>query len=62
LGGDHSPANVCLMCHAHNAYLAELDYGREMMDKYRRHGDRVSEPTAAYFFDQPPRACVTPAI
>ena len=26
-GGDHSPENLCLMCRAHNSYLAELDYG-----------------------------------
>jgi 5-methylcytosine-specific restriction endonuclease McrA len=37
LGGDHSVANVCLMCRAHNAYLAEYDYGREAM---ARHQDR----------------------
>jgi hypothetical protein len=48
LGGDHSPDNVCLMCHAHNAYLAELDYGRETMDKYRRR-DRVSDAVVEYF-------------
>jgi hypothetical protein len=42
-GGDHSPKNICLMCHAHNAYLAERDYGKEVMDKYRRQDSRVSE-------------------
>ena len=31
------------MCHTHNAYLAELDYGKEVMEKYRSGGDRVSE-------------------
>jgi hypothetical protein len=25
-GGDHSPENLCLMCRAHNSYLAEVDY------------------------------------
>jgi 5-methylcytosine-specific restriction endonuclease McrA len=35
LGGDHSPQNVCLMCRAHNQYLAEHDYGREKMARYR---------------------------
>jgi hypothetical protein len=46
--GDHSVENLCLMCHVHNVYLAELDYGRDTMDKYRRPG-RVSEPAAVYF-------------
>ncbi len=27
MGGDHSPAGVSLLCHAHNLYLAEIDYG-----------------------------------
>src|SRR5262249_43388393 len=26
-GGEHEPENLCLMCRAHNAYLAGLDYG-----------------------------------
>jgi hypothetical protein len=47
LGGDRSPENVCLMCHEHNAYLAELDYGREKMHQYRRK-DRVSEPARLF--------------
>ncbi len=55
-GGDHSPHNVFLMCHAHNVYLAELDYGRETMDKYLGR-DRVSEPAPAYFVEaSAPRA------
>ena len=29
LGGDHDVSNIRLMCHAHNAYLAECDYGRK---------------------------------
>jgi len=32
------------MCTAHNAYMAELDYGKEKMNQYRRSADRVSEP------------------
>lgn len=51
--GDHSVENLCLMCHVHNVYLAELDYGRDTMDKYRRR-DRVSEPAAVYFAAAPP--------
>jgi hypothetical protein len=26
-GGDHTVENLCLLCRAHNAYLAEVDYG-----------------------------------
>jgi 5-methylcytosine-specific restriction endonuclease McrA len=43
LGGDHRPQNVCLMCRAHNAYLAEHDYGRDAMARHRRARSRVSE-------------------
>jgi hypothetical protein len=35
-GGGHDADNVCLMCPAHNRYLAELDYGREKMSRYWR--------------------------
>jgi len=49
LGGDRSPENICLMCKAHNAHLAELDYGKELMDKYRRRDGRVSEIGPGYF-------------
>jgi len=36
LGGEHSVENIRLMCHAHNQYLAECDYGREVMGSHRR--------------------------
>jgi hypothetical protein len=36
LGGDHSVENIRLMCRAHNAYLAECDFGREAMAGHRR--------------------------
>jgi 5-methylcytosine-specific restriction endonuclease McrA len=36
LGGDHNLKNLRLMCHAHNSYLAEHDYGREAMARDRR--------------------------
>jgi hypothetical protein len=45
LGGDHSPQNVCLMCRAHNQYLAEHDYGREAMARYRPSGTAASHGT-----------------
>ncbi len=48
LGGDHNPRNVVLMCRAHNVYLAEMEYGRETMDRFRRRGDRVSDSRVAY--------------
>jgi hypothetical protein len=30
-GGNHDPGNVCLMCPAHNRYIAEIDYGRKAL-------------------------------
>ena len=33
-------------CPAHNAYMAELDYGKEKMDRHRRSAERVGEPQA----------------
>ena len=47
-GGNHSLENVCLLCRQHNLYLAEREYGRERIEKYRRHGDRVREEPPAY--------------
>jgi len=44
--GDHSVPNVSLLCRSHNAYLAELDYGREAIDRHRRSGTRRLEPSA----------------
>jgi hypothetical protein len=35
-GGGCSPENIQLMCRAHNLRLAERDYGREHMARYRR--------------------------
>ena len=35
-GGGHSLDNIRLMCHAHNAYRAEIDYGKNEMARYRR--------------------------
>jgi hypothetical protein len=42
-GGAHDPNTISLRCRTHNAYLAERDYGKEEMYKYRRRDDRVSE-------------------
>jgi hypothetical protein len=68
VGGDHRPENVRLMCRAHNAYMAEHDYGREAMVRLRRSGTRVhgavavasagtTGPNAAG-----PRACGTSSV
>ena len=50
LGGHHSPENLSLLCRVHNAYQAELDYGKEKLERYRRSRwiDGVSEPAAVY--------------
>ena len=55
-GGDHSVENVHLMCHTHNGYLAERDYGKEVMAQYRRYwrsSSHVYEPSAIYHIDWP---------
>jgi 5-methylcytosine-specific restriction endonuclease McrA len=44
-GGDHSVANISLLCHQHNAYLAEADYGREAIARHRRSETRPLEAT-----------------
>ena len=44
-GGDHSVDNVSLACKCHNAYLAEVDYGREAIARHRRSGTRPLEAT-----------------
>jgi 5-methylcytosine-specific restriction endonuclease McrA len=52
-GGDHSLGNLALTCRAHNALMAERDYGKETMARHRRSGQsdrsagQVPEPTAA---------------
>jgi len=49
--GVHSVKNVRIMCRSHNQLLAELEYGKEKMARYRRSGDRVSEQVAQYSVD-----------
>ena len=48
LGGDRSAENTRLLCKAHNLYIAEMDYGKEKMDSYRRGADRVREPAPSF--------------
>jgi len=43
-GGAHDPDKISLRCRAHNLYHAERDYGKDVMDRYRRHDGRVCEP------------------
>jgi hypothetical protein len=47
-GGGRGADNICLMCRAHNAYMAELDYGQETMSRFRRSADRVREPVPTF--------------
>ncbi len=47
-GGDHSLDNVQLLCHGHNGFQAELDYGKEAIERHRRSAHRVSEPEVSY--------------
>jgi len=41
-GGDHSVANIALVCLAHNNYLAELDYGQKTMVRHRDPRQRIT--------------------
>ena len=43
LGGDRSADNVKLLCHPHNLYMAEMDYGKDKMEGYR-----VREPKPSF--------------
>ncbi|HUG54822.1 MAG TPA: HNH endonuclease [Vicinamibacteria bacterium] len=43
LGGPHSVDNVRLMCRVHNVFLAEVDYGKRLMARYRRRPGPVSD-------------------
>ncbi len=47
-GGDHSPANLTLMCRAHNTLVAEQDYGEDVMARFRAATSHASVPVDAY--------------
>ncbi len=47
-GGDHSPGNLTLMCKAHNTLLAEQDYGKDVMARFRASASRSAVPVDAY--------------
>jgi hypothetical protein len=46
-GGDHDPGRIRLLCPTHNLMLAERDFGKDFMERYRRN-DRVSEAAPLY--------------
>ena len=48
LGGDRSATSIGLMCCAHNLYMAEMDFGKEKMDQYRRSAECVREPAPSF--------------
>src|SRR5207237_5108798 len=52
VGGEATADNIQLRCRAHNAYEAELFYGR---GKVVRRDDSVSEPSAVYSCITEPR-------
>ena len=43
-GCGHTPENLALMCKAHNALLAERDYGEEVMARFARSATRAAPP------------------
>ena len=47
-GGGHSVENLRLVCRVHNAHYAEKDYGRDVMERYRRSGNCAREPAPGY--------------
>jgi hypothetical protein len=47
-GGDHSPANLTLMCRVHNTLEAEQAYGEVVMARFRAAPSRASGPMDAY--------------
>jgi len=58
-GGDHSVENVQLTCRTHNRYLAEREYGKEVIERHkknRRSASRVSERVAVYTIPEPSRS------
>jgi 5-methylcytosine-specific restriction endonuclease McrA len=46
-GGEHSPENLALVCKPHNALLAEQDYGKDVVNKFRRSADGGREAPLA---------------
>ena len=59
-GGGHDPETISLMCKTHNAYLAEKEYGKEAMERYRRPRGAVREPATTYGFLHPGKRAYVP--
>ena len=53
-GGHHSPENLALLCKTHNTLLAEHDYGKEVMARFRRSPVRVLETVGVYGVESGP--------
>ncbi len=47
-GGDHSPSNLTLMCRPHNTLMAELDYGKDVVARFRASSSRCVVPVDVY--------------
>ncbi len=47
-GGAHDPDQLSLMCKRHNIYFAEREYGKELMKRYRRKVEGVSETAPGF--------------
>ena len=47
-GGDHNPSNLTLMCRTHNTLMAELDYGKDVIARFRASASRSSVPVDVY--------------
>ena len=48
LGGDRSAGNIRLLCKAHNMHMAERDYGRDWIERYRSQpASTLSGPNSA---------------
>ena len=57
MGGDHRPVNIRLMCHRHNTYQAEHDYGQDAIRRFSRSGKRPSGAEAI-----PSAGATTPGV
>jgi hypothetical protein len=47
-GGDHSPSNVTLLCRTHNTLMAEMDYGKDVIARFRASSGRCIVPVDVY--------------
>jgi len=47
-GGRHDPSNIRLLCRAHNVYRAECDFGRDLIEHYRRPASSARAPPPSH--------------